>query len=61
MQLMVESEPEHSIFWRIFEMWMDILDKNKMQGYDLMMNNAPIHRPAKVRDFVEGRHRTLRF
>jgi hypothetical protein len=56
MQLMVESEPDHSNFWRIFQMWMDILDKNKMQFYYLMMNNAPIHTPAKVRDLVEGRH-----
>jgi hypothetical protein len=35
---------------------MDVLDKNKMQGYYLVMDNAPIHTPAKVRDLVDGRH-----
>ena len=35
---------------------MDVLDKSKMQGYYLVMDNAPIHTPAKVRNPVEGRH-----
>ena len=35
---------------------MDVLDKNNMQGYYLVMDNAPIHTPAKVRDLVESRH-----
>src|ERR1700733_11532125 len=35
---------------------MDVLDKNNMQGYYLVMHNAPIHRPAKIRDLVESRH-----
>jgi hypothetical protein len=28
---------------------MDVLDKNKMQGYYLVMENTSIHTPAKVR------------
>jgi hypothetical protein len=35
---------------------MDVLDKNKMQDYCLLMDNAPIHKQAKVRDLVEGKH-----
>ena len=35
---------------------MDVLDKNNMQGYYLVMDNAPIHTPAKIRDLVESRH-----
>jgi transposase len=34
---------------------MDVLDKNSMQGYYLVMDNAPIHTPAKVRDLIESR------
>ena len=35
---------------------MDVLDKTNMQGYYLVMDNAPIHTPAKIRDLVESRH-----
>ena len=34
---------------------MDVLDKNNMQGYYLVMYNAPIHTPAKVLDLIESR------
>ena len=34
---------------------MDVLDRNNMQGYYLVMDNAPIHTPAKVRDRIESR------
>jgi transposase len=36
---------------------MDVLDldQNDMNGNNLVMDNAPIHTPAKVRDLVEGR------
>jgi hypothetical protein len=35
---------------------MDVLEKNKLQGYYLVMDNASIHTPANIRDLVEGRH-----
>jgi hypothetical protein len=34
---------------------MDVLDTNDMKGYYLVMDNAPIHTPVKVRALVEGR------
>jgi transposase len=34
---------------------MDVLNKNNMQGYYLVMDNAPIHTPAKVLDLIESR------
>ena len=53
---MVELEPEQSIFLACLSNVMDVLDKNNIQGYYLVMDNAPIHTPAKVRDLVESRH-----
>lgn len=47
---------------------MEVLNKNNMQGYYLVMENAPIHTPAKVLDLIESRrykcyifHHTLHF
>ncbi|KAG0829986.1 hypothetical protein G6F18_008363 [Rhizopus arrhizus] len=34
---------------------MDVLDKNDMKGFYLVMDNAPIHKPATVRIFIEKR------
>ena len=34
---------------------MDALDRNDMKGHYLVMDNAPIHTPFKVRELVEGR------
>jgi transposase len=34
---------------------MDVLDRNDMNGNYLVMDNAPIHSSAKVRDQVESR------
>jgi transposase len=34
---------------------MDVLDRNGMKGQYLVMDNAPIHTPGKVRELVEGR------
>jgi len=34
---------------------MNVLDRNNMKGHYLVMDNAPIHTPAKVRDLVESR------
>ena len=34
---------------------MDVLDKNDMKGLYLVMDNAPIHSPVKIRDLVESR------
>jgi hypothetical protein len=55
MQLMVESEPEQSIFWYLSNV-MDKIDKSKIQDYHLVTDNAPVPTPAKVRALVEGRH-----
>src|SRR6202043_2897386 len=39
---------------------MDVLDRNDMKGHYLVMYNAPIHTPVKVRDLIESRsHRCL--
>jgi transposase len=32
---------------------MDVLDKNNLKGHYLVMNNAPIHKPATVRSCIE--------
>ena len=34
---------------------MDVLDRNIMKGQYLIMDNAPIHTPVKVRELVESR------
>ena len=34
---------------------MNVLDRNNMKGHYLVMDNAPIHTPATVRDLVESR------
>jgi transposase len=34
---------------------MDVLDTNNMKGHYLVMDNAPIHTPLKVRELVESR------
>jgi transposase len=34
---------------------MDVLDRNNMKGHYLLMNNAPINTPVKVREIVESR------
>src|ERR1700730_9388499 len=34
---------------------MNVLDRNDVKGHYLVMDNAPIHTPAKVRDLVESR------
>jgi hypothetical protein len=34
---------------------MDVLNKNNMQGYYLVIENAPIYTPAKVLDLIESR------
>ena len=34
---------------------MDVLDRNGMKGQYLVMDNAPIHTPSRVRELVEGR------
>ena len=33
---------------------MDVLDRNNMKGHYLVMDNAPIHTPVKVRELVES-------
>lgn len=34
---------------------MDILDKNELKGYYIIMNNDPIHKPIAVREFINKR------
>ncbi|KAI8048502.1 DDE superfamily endonuclease-domain-containing protein [Thamnidium elegans] len=34
---------------------MDVLDKNNLKGNYIVMNNAPIHKPATVRKSIEDR------
>jgi transposase len=34
---------------------MDVLDRNNMKGHYLVMDNAPIHTPFKVRELIESR------
>ena len=34
---------------------MDVLDRNDIKRHYLVMDNAPIHTPAKIRDLVENR------
>ena len=34
---------------------IDVLDRNDMKGHYLVMDNAPIHTPLKVRELVESR------
>jgi transposase len=34
---------------------MDVLDRNDMKGHFLVMDNAPIHTPLKLRELVESR------
>ncbi len=34
---------------------MDVLDKNDMKGSYIVMDNAPIHKPATVRQCIEKR------
>jgi hypothetical protein len=34
---------------------MDVLDRNIMKGQSLIMDNAPIHSPVKVRELMERR------
>jgi transposase len=34
---------------------MDVLDRNNMKGHYLVMDNAPIHTPVKVRELIESR------
>lgn len=34
---------------------IDVLDRHNMKGYYLVLDNAPIHNPAKLRDLVESR------
>ena len=34
---------------------MDVLDRNDMKGHYIVMDNAPIHTPVKVRDLIESR------
>lgn len=34
---------------------MDALDKNELNGYYIVMDNAPIHKPIAVRDFIQKR------
>ena len=35
---------------------MDVLDTNNIQGYYLVMDNVPIHTPARVRNLIENRY-----
>lgn len=34
---------------------MDVLDRNNMKGFYLVMDNAPIHKPATIRNLIESR------
>jgi transposase len=34
---------------------MDVLDRNNMKGHYLVMDNAPIHPPLKIRELIESR------
>jgi transposase len=34
---------------------MDVLDRNNMKGHYLVMDNAPIHTPVKIRELIESR------
>src|ERR1700757_948426 len=34
---------------------MDVLDRHNMKWHYLVMDNAPIHTPVKVRDLIESR------
>jgi transposase len=34
---------------------IDVLDRHNMKGHYLVLDNAPIHNPAKLRDLVESR------
>ena len=49
----VGTRTEHSIAY--ISNVMDVLDTNNMKEHYLVMDNAPIHTPVKVRELVEGR------
>ena len=34
---------------------MDVLDKNNLRGFYIVMDNAPIHKPHKFRECIEKR------
>ena len=49
---MVKLEQEQNIFSLISQNLTDVLDRNIMKGQHLIMDNAPIHTPVKVRELV---------
>lgn len=49
----IETRTEHYLGY--LENVMDVLDKNNLKGHYLVMDNAPIHKPATVRSCIEKR------
>lgn len=49
----VGTRSEH--FLAYLNNMMDCLDRNGLQGYYLVMDNAPIHKPVPIREAIEGR------
>jgi hypothetical protein len=49
----VGTRTEH--FLAYISHMMDVLDRNNMKGHYLVMDNAPIHTPVKVRELIESR------
>ncbi|KAG2201534.1 hypothetical protein INT47_007411 [Mucor saturninus] len=49
----VGTRSEH--FLTYLSSMMDCLDRNGLHGYYLVMDNAPIHKPAAIRELIENR------
>ncbi|CEP16601.1 hypothetical protein [Parasitella parasitica] len=49
----VGTRTEHFLFY--LNNVMDVLDKNNLRGFYIVMDNAPIHKPNKVREYIEKR------
>jgi transposase len=49
----VGTRVEH--FLSYLSSMMDCLDRNGLQDYYLVMDNAPIHKPVAIRKLIEGR------
>ncbi|KAI9250874.1 hypothetical protein EDC94DRAFT_495321, partial [Helicostylum pulchrum] len=49
----VGTRSEH--FLAYLNNMMDCLDRNGLQGYYLVMDNAPINKPVPIREAIEGR------
>jgi transposase len=49
----VGTRTEHFLFY--LNNLMDVLDRNNLRGLYIVMDNAPIHKPNKVRECIEKR------